>query len=49
MVLSIAIYKFSISHLFAHSEVVSSIAHTNDFICTQLNCFKYSYLTNNSI
>ena len=39
------IIPFSINHLLAHSEVVSTIVNTNGFICTQLNGFKYCYLT----
>ena len=31
------IFNSNINHLFAQSEVVSSIAHANSFICTQLN------------
>ena len=33
------IILFNINYLFAHSEIVSSIANSNNFICTQLNGF----------
>ena len=35
---------FNINHLFAHNKMVSSIANTNSFTCTQLNGFKYCYV-----
>ena len=39
----ILIILFYINHLFTLIVVVSSIAHTNSFICTQLNSFKNRY------
>ena len=40
---------FNINYLLAHSEVVSNIAHTNSFSCTQLNGFKYHCYSKNPI
>ena len=36
---------FNINHLFVHNEVILSNAHTNCFICMQLNGSKYCYST----
>ena len=38
------IISFDINHLFAYSEVVSSIVYTNSFIYIEINSFKYCYL-----
>ena len=38
------IILFNINHLFAHTDVVSSIANTNSFICTQFSHFECYYL-----
>ena len=31
--------------LFVHSQLISGIPNSNSFICTQLDEFKYCYLT----
>ena len=38
------IFISNIDHLFVHRKVVSSIAHINDFSCTQLNGLKCCYI-----
>ena len=41
---NILLSNTNINHLFAHSEVVSSVDPSNSFIWTQLNDLKYCYL-----
>ena len=41
----IVVIQFNTSHLFALSEVISSITHTYNFIWTQLHGSKYPNLT----